>query len=158
MRRASERILSKLLYVPVGLMIVMVLSEISGIAGRMMRLQVSGSTELTSYIGAVFISVCIFYVTLKNGNVSVSFFVGRLHGRKRAVFALITALLSMFAVGLLIWAGYQYASKMEAADERSLLLNLRIAYVRYVFVLGLSLALGVLVKQLFEALSDLIRR
>ena len=41
----------------------MMLSEVTGITGRLFMFQVSGSGEVTGFLGAVFISLSLFFAT-----------------------------------------------------------------------------------------------
>lgn len=153
-----ERLRAILLLLPIGLIIAMMLSEVTGITGRLFLFQVSGSGEITGFLGAVFISLSIFFATIKDSNVSVMIFISRLKGRKRAVSEIFISLVSMVSIGLLAWPGLLYARKMQLMNERSLLLNFSVSYIRYAFVFGLILVLCVLCRNLYNAIIDAVKK
>jgi TRAP-type C4-dicarboxylate transport system permease small subunit len=148
-----------LFYVPTLLIVGMMFVEVLNVFGRMSKLQLSGSGEVTAFASAIFISFCIFLAILKDANVYIGFIVELLpNERLKALFLTVSNGFSLITVVLLAWAGLKYANQMAISGERSLLLNIPVAPVRYLFVLGLLLSIAILIMKFFRATADVMRK
>lgn len=142
----------------IGVLLAMLCVELGNIVGRPMGMPIQGSVEITSYLGAIFVSICIFYTTLRHSNVVVRLVGSRLSGWPKIIMKAFGSLVGLVSVTVLAWAAGAFARKMSLEGERSLLLNLNIAYVRYVFVGGLVLVAIVLVVDFCETFGKGVKK
>ena len=152
-----NRLLDLLFYLLIGVLLAMLCVELGNIIGRPIGLPIQGSVELTSYLGAILVAISIFYTTLRHSNVVVGLIASKLAGRARAVLEAGASLVGIGTVLLLAWAAGTFARKMSLEGERSLLLNLNTAVIRYVFMVGLLLVAVALAVDLCKALAKVMK-
>ncbi len=151
-------LLDLLFYVLIGVILAMLCVELGNIIGRPFGMPIQGSVELTSYLGAVLVGIGVFYTTLRHANVVVGLIASKLHGRARAVLEAMVALVGIGTTLLLAWAAGAFARKMSLEGERSLMLNLNIPAVRYIFTAGLLLTAVALAVDLYQALAKVVKK
>jgi TRAP-type C4-dicarboxylate transport system permease small subunit len=152
-RGVVNRLLDLMFYLLIGVLMAMLFVELGNIIGRPWGMPIQGSVELTSYLGAIFVAISLFYTTLRHSNVVVELLTSKLRGGLRAVFEAIACLISIASVLLLAWAAGSTARKMSLEGERSIMLNLNLSVIRYVFMVGLLLVAVALAVDLWKVLT-----
>jgi TRAP-type C4-dicarboxylate transport system permease small subunit len=158
MKRGFDLLVKVLLYVPMTALVAMLCVEVGNIIGRPMGLPIHGSVELTSYLGAIFVAICIFYTTLRQSNVAVGLLASKISGRPRSILDAGVSLVGIVTALLLAWATSVHARKMSLEGERSLLLRLNTPVIRYVFAFGLLLVAVALAITLYRAVAKKVKK
>jgi TRAP-type C4-dicarboxylate transport system permease small subunit len=152
MRRIADVFVEAVLYFATAALMGMLLVEVGNIIGRPMGVPVYGSVELTSYLGAIFLSICVFYATLKRSNVVVGLIAAKLGRRARSMLDAGVSLVGILTALLLVGAGGKYAWNMMREGEHSLIYGFNLAYIRYAFTFSLLLVAAVLAMNLHKAI------
>lgn len=116
---------------------------------------IPGSTELSSYMLAVFILLGVAYTQQVKGHVRVSMIVSRLPEGVQAFFEVFTTLLSLSIVAVIVWQGWSIAFEERTVSD---MLRIPQAPFRFlVFAAGFFLALE-LMLDLADSLKKLTGR
>src|SRR5512136_1953977 len=93
-----NRLLDLLFYLLIGVLLAMLCVELGNIIGRPWGLPIQGSVELTSYLGAIFVAISLFYTALRHSNVVVGILTSKLTGRVRTLLEAGASLISIATV------------------------------------------------------------
>ncbi len=151
-------LLDLLFYVLIGVLLAMLCIELGNIIGRPFGFPIQGSVELTGYLGAVLISLAVFYATLRHANVVVGLFASKLKGKIRDLLEAFVALVGIGTNLLLAWAAGTFARKMSLEGEQSLMLNINIPAIRYIFMAGLILVAVALFVDFCKAMAKVVKQ
>jgi TRAP-type C4-dicarboxylate transport system permease small subunit len=158
MAKRVEQVVKTMLYVAMAALVAMMLIVVANIIGRVAKIPIFGSGELIGMLSVILISLSLSYTAFCQANVVVKFLVSRFSEHGQAIFDVIACLLGIGTIALLVWAGGAHAWRMMLKGETTFLLGLPIAWLRYVFVLGLILVGLVLSLDIVKALARVARK
>lgn len=158
MARIIEQVVKTMVYVAMAALVLLLLTVVANIIGRAVRFPIFGSAELIGMLSVILISLSLAYTALCQANVVVRFLVSRFSEHGQAIFDVIACFLGIGTIALLVWGNGERAWSMMLKGESTLILDLPIAWFRYVFVLGLILVGMVLSLDLYRAIAKVVRR
>jgi TRAP-type C4-dicarboxylate transport system permease small subunit len=79
---------------------------------------IPGTFEISQYILAVFILLGAAYTQQVKGHVGVDFVTSRLSPRLRAIFEIVTTLLSLFIIAVVVWQGWVVGIEEKAVSDQ----------------------------------------
>ena len=158
MKRIADSFIKGVLHIAMVALMAMLIVELGNIIGRPLGVPVQGSVELTSYLGGILLSICVFYATFRRAKVAVRLITLKITGRSRAILDAGVALVGIITIFLVVWAGGKYAWNMMREGEFSQIYNFNLAYIRYVFVFSLLLFAVVLALDFCHAVTKEVKK
>ena len=153
LRMKFVRFIIKTLYVLATLAVMAMMSIIvANIIGRVFfKSPLKGMFEIAGFAGVIVAAVAIGLTERERRNIAVGFVARRFSPGLRSVADRFTFLLSLGAVGFLLWAVVKSALESLTTKEITLVLNIRVFPFRFIWAAGLLFLCGLLLLHLIGA-------
>jgi TRAP-type transport system small permease protein len=138
----------------VALMVMMVLTAADVALRNTLNIPVIGTFDLTEYMMAIAVAFGLSYCALKKGHISADALISKLSRRPRMVFDTFATLVSMCVTGAISWQLFINMQKTHILGLQSNILHIPVSPFLGMVAIGFTLFTLVLLKDLFEILSQ----
>jgi TRAP-type C4-dicarboxylate transport system permease small subunit len=138
----------------VGALAILAMMVVVGfnIFGRWLDHPIMGAIEIAGLCGGVAAAIAIPYATRERRNVVVDVIASRLPPRARGFFDAFTFLVSLVAVGFLVYVAFKEARYAASFNEATIVVSAPTAPVKFIWAIGLFLLALVLVREVYDAI------
>jgi TRAP-type C4-dicarboxylate transport system permease small subunit len=137
----------------------MMMVVVANIIGRIFfRSPVAGTLEIAGFAGVVVAAVAVAFAERAHRNVAVDVVVRSLAPRVRKILDTITYLLSLGAIGILLWAASKSAVEWLRTGERTLTLGIRLFPFGFIWAFGLFCLCALLLQHVIQCLMKRVRK
>ncbi len=160
MRRAEfEGHVVKFLLIVGSLAVLAMMVVVSfNIFGRWLNRPILGAIEVAGLCGGVAAAIALPYAARERRNVVVDVIASRLSTRVKGFFDTFTFLLSLVAVGIIVYAAFKEAFYAASFGEATLVVSAPTSPVKFIWAIGLLLLFGVLVRDILIAFRQGLKR
>jgi len=133
-------------------MVMMAIVAGNSLGRAFFRRPIFGAIEIAGLAGVIVVAVAVGYAERERRNVVVDVLATRLKPRTRALADAFTHLLSLGAIGFLLWAVLADALKALTIQEATLTTGIRTAPFKFIWAIGIFILGLFLIRHVIEAL------